>query len=133
MERTNKRLTESQHQINVMKWKQQPSIMEKWPELALLFHIPNERHCTPQQGKTLQRMGVRRGVPDLCLPVSRGRYHGLWIEMKTETGTTTGDQDWWGEQLLNQGYMWEVCHGWTSAVRVLEWYLSLPAGGSGNG
>lgn len=120
--------SEDQHQINVIKWKQQPSIMAKWPEMALLFHIPNERHCTPQQGKHLQRMGVRRGVPDLCLPVPRGPYHGLWIEMKTESGRTTGDQDWWGERLLGQGYMWEVCHGWESAVRVLEWYMSLPAG-----
>lgn len=120
--------TEDRHQINVIKWKQQPSIMAKWPELGLLFHIPNERHCTPQQGKQLQRMGVRRGVPDLFLPVPRGPYHGLWIEMKTESGRTTGDQDWWGERLLGQGYMWEVCHGWESAVRVLAWYMSLPTG-----
>ena len=120
--------SEDQHQINVIKWKQQPSIMAKWPEMALLFHIPNERRCTPQQGKQLQRMGVRRGVPDLFLPVPRGPYHGLWIEMKTESGHTTGDQDWWGERLLGQGYMWEVCHGWESAVRVLEWYMSLPTG-----
>lgn len=120
--------TEDRHQINVIKWKQQPSIMAKWPELGLLFHIPNERYCTPQQGKQLQRMGVRRGVPDLFLPVPRGPYHGLWIEMKTESGRTTGDQDWWGERLLGQGYMWEVCHGWESAVRVLAWYMSLPTG-----
>lgn len=120
--------SEDQHQINVIKWKQQPSIMAKWPELGLLFHIPNERRCTARQGKHLQLMGVRRGVPDLCLPVARGTYHGLYIEVKTESGRTTGDQDWWGERLLGQGYMWEVCHGWESAVRVLEWYMSLPTG-----
>ena len=69
---------------------------------------------------------MKRGVPDLCLPVPRGQYHGLYIEMKAETGRTSPEQDWWGERLLGQGYMWEVCHGWQSAVRVLEWYLSLP-------
>lgn len=119
--------SENQHQMAVIKWTQQASIRRQWPELKLLFHIPNERYCTPQQGKILQRMGVRRGVPDLCLPVPRGKYHGLFIEMKTETGHATGDQEWWGEHLLAQGYFWEVCHGWESAVRVLEWYLSLPA------
>ena len=118
-------LSEAQHQTMVLKWTQQPSIRAKWPELSLLFHVPNERHCTPQQGKNLQRMGVKRGVPDLCLPVSKGRYNGLFIEMKTETGKTTDDQEWWGERLLAHGYMWEVCHGWESAVRVLEWYMSL--------
>ena len=120
--------TENQHQMAVIKWGQQASIRQKWPELKLLFHIPNERYCTPQQGKLLKLMGVRSGVPDLCLPVPHGQYHGLWIEMKTEGGKTTTEQDWWGEQLMAQGFAWEVCHGWESAVRVLEWYLSLPTG-----
>ena len=125
---TSKGLSENQHQMFVIKWSQQAAIHSKWPELKLLFHIPNERHCTPQQGKNLQRMGVKRGVPDLCLPVPRGAYHGLFIEMKTETGTATGDQKWWGDQLKDQGYMWAVCNGWESAVRLLEAYLSLPGG-----
>lgn len=120
--------TENQHQMAVIKWKQQASVMSKWPELGLLFHIPNERRCTPQQGRLLKAMGVRSGVPDLFLPVARGGYHGLWIEMKTEDGTATPEQNWWGDRLLAQGYFWEVCHGWESAVRVLEWYLSLPKG-----
>lgn len=122
--------SEDQHQINVIKWTQQPAVRERWPDLKLLYHIPNERKCDPRQGKKLRLMGVRRGVPDLCLPVARGTYHGLYIEMKTESGRTTGDQDWWGERLTAQGYAWEVCHGWESAVRVLEWYMSLPAGGA---
>ena len=126
-------LAEAQHQAMVLKWTQQATIRAKWPELSLLFHVPNERHCTPQQGKNLQRMGVKRGVPDLCLPVPRGQYNGLFIEMKTESGRTTDDQEWWGERLLAQGYMWEVCHGWESAVRVLEWYMTLKDGGDRNG
>ena len=126
-------LSEAQHQAMVLKWTQQATIRAKWPELSLLFHVPNERHCTPQQGKNLQRMGVKRGVPDLCLPVPRGQYNGLFIEMKTESGRTTDDQEWWGERLLAQGYMWEVCHGWESAVRVLEWYMTLKDGGDRNG
>lgn len=78
-------------------------------------------------------MGVKKGVPDLCLPVPRGKYHGLYIELKTETGRTSEAQEWWGEQLLGQGYFWEVCHGWQSAVKVLEWYLDLKEGrGNGN-
>jgi hypothetical protein len=119
------RLSEDKHQENVIKWKMQPHIMARWPEVALLFHIPNERKCTPEQGARLKRMGVRSGVPDLCLPVARGRYHGLYIEMKTPDGHTTREQNWWGEHLIAQGYMWEVCHGWESAVAVLEWSLQL--------
>ena len=119
-------LTEAQHQTNVIKWSQQPSVRFKWPELALLHHIPNGGTRDAIEGRHLKQQGVKQGVPDLCLPVSRGQYHGLYIEMKTEKGRTSDAQDWWGERLLAQGYFWEVCHGWESAVRVLEWYLSLP-------
>lgn len=64
----------------------------------------------------------------MCLPVPSGRYHGLFIEMKTETGRASEAQEWWIEQLNAIGYFAEVCHGWESAARVLEWYLSLPKG-----
>ena len=121
-------MNENQHQALVVKWSQQAAIRSKWPELKLLFHIPNERICSVQQGANLKRMGVKRGVPDLCLPVARGAYHGLFIEMKTESGTATSDQKWWGDQLKEQGYMWAVCKGWESAVKLLEIYLNLPGG-----
>lgn len=120
-----RKLSELQHQICVIKWSQQPSIRGKHPELKLLYHIPNERKCSPQQGMLLKKAGVKPGVPDLCLPVSRGRYHGLYIELKDSTGTPTMEQRWWVEQINAQGYFAEVCHGWENATRVLEWYLNL--------
>lgn len=91
---------ENQHQMAVVKWSQQPSVREKWPELKLMFHIPNERVCSKQQGRLLKLMGVKPGVPDLFLPVPRSRYHGLYIEMKTEVGTPSEDQKWWGSSCL---------------------------------
>ena len=118
-------MREARHQINIIKWSQQPSIRSRWPELKLLYHIPNETDGGASRVAIDKAMGVRKGVPDLCLPVARGKYHGLYIELKNETGKTSVEQDWWGEQLLGQGYFWEVCHGWQSAVRVLEWYLEL--------
>lgn len=123
--RSKKQVTEFQHQINVFKWSQQPSVRGKWPELALLFHIKNETKEGAQQVAVDRAAGVKKGVPDLCLPVPKGVYHGLYIELKTEKGRTSQAQDWWGEKLREQGYFWEVCHGWQSATRVLEWYLNL--------
>ena len=118
-------MSEARHQASVIKWTQQPAIRRQWPELALLHHIPNGGNRDPIEAKHLKQQGVKSGVPDLFLPVPRGRYHGLYIEMKTETGHTSREQEWWGEKLRIQGYMWEVCHGWQSAVSVLEWYMSL--------
>lgn len=118
-------MRETQHQINVIKWSQQPRIRERWPELALLFHIKNETTEGAQRVAVDRAMGVKKGVPDLFLPVARGQYHGLFIELKNETGRANDAQEWWGTKLTENGYFWEVCHGWESATRVLEWYLSL--------
>ena len=117
---------EFKHQQAVIKWSQQPSIRARYPELALLHHIKNEEQSSARQVAIDKASGVKKGVPDLCLPVPRGRFHGLYIEMKTETGRTSPEQEWWGEKLTEQGYHWEVCHGWQSAVRTLEHYLTLP-------
>ena len=116
---------ESKHQQAVIKWSQQPGIRKQWPELALLYHIKNEEATSAKQVAIDKAMGVKKGVPDLFLPVARGMYHGLYIELKTEAGTVSDAQIWWGDQLVKQGYYWEVCHGWKSAIKVLEWYLSL--------
>lgn len=63
-------------------------------ELKLLYHIPNEGKRSVSYGAALRRQGMKRGVPDLCLPVARGRYHGLYIEMKAgrnkPTSTSNG-------------------------------------------
>ena len=61
-------MTEAQHQAHVIKWSQQPHIRAQWPELALLFHIPNGGTRDAVEGKHLKQQGVKQGVPDLCLP-----------------------------------------------------------------
>jgi len=115
--------TEAQHQMNVIRWSE--VVRDVYPELALLHHIPNGGARDPVEAKHLKEQGLKAGVPDLCLPVARGQYHGLYIEMKTEVGKTSPEQDWWIEQLTRQHYFVEVCHGWQSAIRTIEWYLRL--------
>ena len=108
---------ESKHQEAVIKWSQQPSTRSKWPELALLHHVKNETQGGARQVAMDKAMGVKKGVPDLCLPVPRGTYHGLYIEMKNDVGRASQEQKWWGERLTEQGYRWEVCHGWKDRKR----------------
>lgn len=116
-------MTEEQHQINVIKWSQQANIRQRFPELKLLHHIPNERKCTPAQGRRLKLQGVKSGVPDLHLPVARNGYHSLYIEMKAEKGRTSDNQNWWISELEGQNNKCAVCHSWEEAVAVLEKYL----------
>lgn len=107
----------------VIAWTQQPDIRKQYPALAMLYHVPNEGKRTGRQGKALHDAGLKRGVPDLCLPVARGGYHGLYIELKTANGRPSEAQYWWIEHLKLQGYFAVVCHGYDNTVRMLEWYL----------
>ncbi len=94
------------------------------PELALLYAVPNGGHRHKATAARLKAEGVKRGVPDLCLPVARGGAHGLYIELKTERGKTTPEQLGWIRALRRQGYAAEVCHGWESARSMIEHYLT---------
>lgn len=115
---------ESWEQQQVIKWSQQPSIRQEYPELALLYHIPNER-ADKVQAAILKAMGVKKGVPDLHLPVPSGKFHGLYIEMKAMDGKPEDEQIWWLEHLKANGYACAVCYGWQKATEVLLWYLNL--------
>ena len=121
-------MTEAQEQSTLFRWTL--TVRDKHPELALLFHIPNGGKRDKIEAANLKRQGVKKGVPDMHLPVSKRGYHSLFIELKTETGKTSPEQDWWLEALRAAGNFCAVCHGWRSAARTLEWYLD---GGSDNG
>lgn len=95
----------------------------KTPELALLFAIPNGGHRNKAVAVKLKAEGVRAGVPDICLPVACGKYHGLYIELKAEGGRASDSQRSWMAALAAQSYRVHLCIGWHAARRVIEEYL----------
>ncbi len=93
------------------------------PELALMFAVPNGGRRDAVTGKRLKDEGVKPGVPDIILPVARGEYHGLFIELKAGAGRPSAEQRGWLAALTAQGYRAEVCHGATAARALIEAYL----------
>lgn len=68
--------------------------------------------------------GIKSGVPDICLPVPRSGYHGLYIELKRLRGNnTTKNQNEWIIKLEGQGYRVTVCRGWEEASQIIMEYL----------
>lgn len=112
------------------------------PELRLLFAIPNGSFLGDgvkrlASGKTvslgairsrkLKAEGVKTGVPDLCLPVARGGFFGLYIEIKrVKGGTLSPEQKQWRQDLIEQGYHVTLCKGQPAAQQTLTTYLTLP-------
>lgn len=101
----------------------------KHPELKLLYHIPNGGSRNQLEAANLKRQGVKAGVPDLCLPVARNGFHGLYIEMKYGRNKTTEKQEEWLDALKQQGYFTAVCYGAEEAEKVIAEYLGFPAPG----
>lgn len=113
---------ESQEQIWLFDWCRYASI--KYPELDLLYHIPNGGSRNKIEAARLKAQGVKAGVPDLFLPAAKGDYHGLYIELKRQKhGTLSADQKQWIERLRQAGYRVEVCKGFQEAANVIESYL----------
>jgi len=116
--------TESVEQQCLFRWAQLQT--NAHPELRLLYHVPNEGKRSRAQGGRLKAEGLRPGVPDICLPVPRGRYHGLYIELKRlQGGRVERSQHEWLDALTDQGYVAVVCKGWEAAAKVLLEYLRL--------
>lgn len=96
----------------------------RWPELALLYHVPNEGKRSERSGARMVAEGLKRGVPDLCLPVARGGCHGLYIELKRRGGgRVTPEQGRWIKKLVHGGYCAAVCCGWEEAACLITRYL----------
>lgn len=122
MEKGNKEMTESEMQKLVFEW-------AKWneriyPELKLMYHIANEGVRSYQQTAWLKAMGMKNGVPDICLPVRRGQYGGLFIELKTDKGRLRKEQEEWLEELKQYGNLAVVCRSVDEVIAVIKAYLT---------
>lgn len=120
---------ESDEQKIVVKWAMDARI--KWPELELLYAVPNGALLGGRnrfaQVNNLKAQGLRIGVPDLVLPVARGSYHGAYLEMKRIKGSTWDeDQKWWATKLKEQGYLCGLAKGQKQGIDFLIAYLKLP-------
>jgi len=95
------------------------------PALKLLHAIPNGGHRNKATAGKLKAEGVKSGVPDLCLPVPMGDWHGLYVEMKAHKGRVSDEQRQWLMALRAHGYRAEVCVGADAAWRMICEYLGI--------
>lgn len=112
---------ESGHQEALFSWAAYN--VGRMPELEYMHHIPNGGKRDKATAIALKRQGVKAGVPDVYLPAPRGEYHGLYIELKAGSNTTTQNQRSWLKFLRQQGYYTAVCYGWQLAADLIERYL----------
>src|ERR1017187_9201799 len=97
---------------------------EKYPELKYLFAMPSGGLRDKITAGRMKAAGTKVGIPDIFLPVKRGGYSGLWIELKkvkgkTAAGKPTKEQLEWICFLQSQGFGAMVCVGYIQAKDAL--------------
>lgn len=117
--------SEHAHQTALFCWAALPEQRERWPELELMFAIPNGGERNFKVASQLKAEGVKAGVLDIFLPAPRSCWHGLFIEMKKRPNKVTPEQLMFAQRVSANGYQTALCYTWLEAVAALETYLTL--------
>lgn len=115
-------MNEAQIQTTLFEWSKYIK------ELDCMYAIPNGGSRHKLEAINLKRQGVKAGVPDICLPLERGIYGAMYLELKSLKGKVQRSQDWYLKTLKNNGYFVAVCHSLKSAINCIEDYLQLKIG-----
>lgn len=92
----------------------------------LWVHIPNERKATLRVMVELERQGLKKGFPDNFIAEPRGKWHGLFIELKRakkSLSRKSPEQRAWIKALNEKGYKAVFCYGAEEAKRCVLEYL----------
>ena len=91
----------------------------------LLHHSPNGGKRRLIEAKRFKAMGTRAGFPDLQLCLPSGKYHGLFIELKSRKGIQQPSQKAMQEALEGAGYRYEIVRSIDGFIKCVKEYLSL--------
>lgn len=106
-------------------------LLQPVPSLRLLHAIPNggargnDSRTNMIRGAMLKAEGVRKGVPDIFLPVPKQKYHGLYIEMKVSDrskGRPSQEQLDFIKEVEMLGYKCHICYGAEEAKQAIYDY-----------
>jgi len=116
--------SEEKHQEAVFAWAE--IMMRRRPELKDLEGSMNGiKLFSHGQIKKIKRLGgLKKGRPDIHLPVPRGGYAALFIELKkVYGGRESDDQKEYGKRLKSYGNYYAVCNGSDEAISMIIKYL----------
>ncbi len=116
-------MSEHDEQAAVVAWANYQANI--WPDLDMLFAVPNGGHRHKATAALMKAEGVKAGIPDLWLPVPKRGFTGLVIEMKFGRNKLQENQLWWMTRLAEQGWRTAVCYSFDEAKRVILDYLGV--------
>jgi hypothetical protein len=89
------------------------------------FAVPNGEKRTKIAGTRLKREGVKRGVADLFVMLCNQTYGGLFIEVKTKTGTQSKEQKEFEARAIEQGYCYKIARSLDDVIKIVTDYKKI--------
>ena len=87
---------------------------------VVFFHCPNGEFRSKRTAARLKRMGVRKGVADLCLVLPDGK--AAFLELKSSSGRQSPDQRAFHSEVTASGGLYGVANSPESVRAILgEW------------
>jgi hypothetical protein len=98
---------EAEIHIEIMDWVRANE--EDFEALKCIYHPPNSFFGVSFGiVKWLQKLGMRSGVWDLIVPLDNGVYSALYIEVKSEKGKLSKQQQEWKEIIMKNTSKWPL-------------------------
>lgn len=94
------------------------------PAYRLAWHVPNERKASIIRRAKMKLAGVKKGVPDITIPVPNEKYAALYIEMKVKPNRPSPEQLDMLKDLNAQGNYAAICWSANEAIELIQKYVA---------
>lgn len=121
--RAPRRSPEFDEQCALIQWCRIPANIARYPGLDLISASLNGVKLSKAQAGKAKAAGMLAGEHDLRIPVPRGGFVGLIVEMKAGKGRPTPAQLWYGERMEAEGHCVRYAWSWLDARAVIIAYL----------
>ena len=118
-------MLESDLQEAIFSWAN--TLEPRYPEIRWLHAVPNGGYRSGREAVGLKRQGVKAGILDLHLPVARGGFYGLMIELKRPGGKCAKPRPEQAEYiafLTEQGYCARISNDFEEVKTIILEYLN---------
>jgi hypothetical protein len=118
-------MSEFNHQCALFDWARRPDVRRHLPDLDVMEASLNGVKLSKAQAGKAYAAGMLAGALDINLPVPRGVYHGMRIEMKYGKNKMSESQEWYAGRLIELGWKVVCCWDWEHAREEIIDYLTL--------
>lgn len=113
-------------QTSIFDWARYQRVKEGGFLYDYMTASPNGGTRNLIEAVNLKRSGVSAGFPDVSILIARGKWHGMFLEIKRHSKSPVSKKQYvWLSRLLDAGYYAEVGCGFDECQNLIESYVKI--------